>query len=348
MNTAIQLYERSLTAINTPIPRIVKEDDVVICVSHSGLSKMDVRVIRGDIKITKPVIAGRQLSGTVYACGSNVQHIKLGDRVVVNPRSPPKYMDRYCWRNQSHMSEECSIYNDIGIAKNGGWSEYCRISANQVYLLPPEVPENVAPLCDSLSSVIHTWNKLDNVPCDARILVCGAGMSGLLWISYLHFRGFREIVVCEPVEIRRRVAAALDLGYEVVHPTKLDIYGRDDKLAFDVLIDTSGDGDAIQDALVTLRKGGKLIIFNYGLVNTEIKINPYNIVAKELTIIGSSGNPLTFAQAVAVARDMANSYLNVEKLGIRVYKLRDYNLALTSLLRMEITQAIFSVSHFVI
>ena len=98
----------------------------------------------------------------------------------------------------------------------------------------------------------------------------------------------------------------------------------------------------------TFRKGGKLIVFNYGLINTEIKLNPYDLVNKELTIIGSSGNPLTFAQAVAVVRDMANTYFNVAKLGIRVYKLRDYNLALSSLLRMEITQAIFSVSHFVI
>ena len=83
MNAAIQLYERSLTAINTPIPRIVKEDDVVIRVSHSSLCKMDVRVIKGDIKITKPVIAGRQLSGTVYAAGSSVAHLKVGDRLVL-------------------------------------------------------------------------------------------------------------------------------------------------------------------------------------------------------------------------------------------------------------------------
>lgn len=62
---------------------------------------------------------------------------------------------------------------------------------------------------------------------------------------------------------------------------------------------------------------------------------------KELTIVGVNVNPFSFPKAMALVAAMSDSYLDFEKLGIGLFKLSQYQEALSALKNGEITKAIF-------
>ena len=57
----------------------------------------------GDFVVNKPMVMGHEASGTVVACGSNVTHLKKGDRVAIEPGVPC----RMCARCKSGRYNLC-------------------------------------------------------------------------------------------------------------------------------------------------------------------------------------------------------------------------------------------------
>jgi threonine dehydrogenase-like Zn-dependent dehydrogenase len=71
-----------------PIARPTAGDnDVVVEVAQCGICGSDLGYIAmgGLLGPATPMPLGHELSGTVVETGINVSHVKVGDRVVVNP-----------------------------------------------------------------------------------------------------------------------------------------------------------------------------------------------------------------------------------------------------------------------
>lgn len=64
---------------------------------------------------------------------------------------------------------------------------------------------------------------------------------------------------------------------------------------------------------------------------------------KELNIVGVNINPFTFPKGLSLLQAMADKYLDYEKLGIKVYPLKDYREALEALKRGDISKAVFKL-----
>ena len=78
---------------------------------------------------------------------------------------------------------------------------------------------------------------------------------------------------------------------------------------------------------------------------SEIKINPFEILMKELTIVGSQINPNTFPASIKLVSEMgALGYLEFEKLCTKKFSLQDYPAALDALRKGEIAKAVFEVN----
>ena len=74
-----------------------------------------------------------------------------------------------------------------------------------------------------------------------------------------------------------------------------------------------------------------------------LRICPEEIFRKELTIIGCLINPYTYAQASVLAAQMGERYLTAEKLGIELFRIEDYKLALEKLKTGSIAKAMFDL-----
>ena len=77
--------------------------------------------------------------------------------------------------------------------------------------------------------------------------------------------------------------------------------------------------------------------------NSEIKLDPFQICIKEVTIVGSLINPYTFPKAILLVKDMGEKYLNYDKLGVKTFQLQDYPAALESLKKGDIAKAVFQI-----
>lgn len=253
----------------------------------------------------------------------------------------------YCQRGNPHFCNNSGVHSTLGIWRNGGWSQYCRVPVSCVHILPPQVSLRQASLCEPISCAVHGFDLLSPLPTDADILICGAGFWGLVWSCLLHYYGYRKVKVSEISERRRNLVISLDLGYKVFHPKILESQARECTVekntdwGFDAVIDTSGDGKEIEEAIHWLRHGGKLLISGCNPKDSDIRINPHEIYSKELKLIGSLINPHTFPKAIQLVKDMARRYLDYEKLGIAVFQLGNYSAALTALSKNEITKAMF-------
>ena len=66
----------------------------------------------------------------------------------------------------------------------------------------------------------------------------------------------------------------------------------------DVIIDTAGVPSALENIIEAAAKGARVSIFATYPKNSEIKINPFKILVKEISIQGTYCNPLTFGKAM--------------------------------------------------
>ena len=263
----------------------------------------------------------------------------------MNPRINCDICD-YCQRGQPQFCKIEGFSTAVGINRNGGWAQFCRLQAKHVLPLPHHMPLEQGLFLEPYSSIIHGWEQLTPISPDAEVLLCGCGASGLLWMCFLYYRGFREVVATEIVKGRTKIAQKLEFGYQIVQPEILVSEARnaenegDTEWGFDIVIDCTGDATAIGQACHWLRPGGKLLLFKNCPKNSQISLNPLEIHKKELRIIASYGNPFSFTRAFQLVQDMGSQILNYEKLGMRIFQLQEYHAAIECLRSGEITKAV--------
>ena len=110
----------------------------------------------------------------------------------------------------------------------------------------------------------------------------------------------------------------MNLGYPFVNEENIEKYTAD------VIIECTGSQKSIEKCIKILNPNGQICFFGNSNPKTEIKCVPYDIINKEIKIIGSVGNAFCFTKAINLAATMRNRYLNFEKLGIKTFSLENY------------------------
>ena len=127
----------------------------------------------------------------------------------------------------------------------------------------------------------------------ATVLVIGAGAVGLMLTRLARLAGAGRITVSEPDDRRR--AAAEGFG--------ADCTAAPDSLSgeFDYVIDAVGSRPTFEQAVSRAARGGAVLVFGVAPAHAAATVSPYDIFARELTIVGSLINPYTHARAVESA-----------------------------------------------
>ncbi|KAF4523333.1 hypothetical protein B566_EDAN013530 [Ephemera danica] len=318
-------------------PKITSEDHVLIRVAFAGICGTDLHIIHGEYPSKQGTFAlGHEFSGVVDSVGAAVKHVKPGDHVAVDPNISCGVCDS-CRNAACHY---CKSNDAIGVFQDGGWAQFCVVPQNLVYRLPDSMPLEHGALCEPMSCVAHGWNKLAGVPHSSRVLILGAGIIGNLWACMFHMHGHRgNVTISEPQAARRHLVLALDLGYEVTTPDELA--RRDPQ--FDLVVDCSGSAAAMQKAFTWLNMGGRLMVFGVANPKATIAISPYDVMKKELSIIGALVNPHTFIEAVALVEMMGQRYLDYKRLGVKTFPLEAHEEAMNELEAGSIAKAVFDV-----
>jgi len=74
---------KKVTLDTVPDPQIQKNNDVILKVTSTAICGSDLHIYNGLIPQVRPMILGHEFMGIVEETGSEIRHLKRGDRVVV-------------------------------------------------------------------------------------------------------------------------------------------------------------------------------------------------------------------------------------------------------------------------
>jgi len=247
---------RDIRVEQVPDPKIETDTDIVIRVTSTGLCGSDLHLYEVLAPFMEPGdIVGHEPMGIVEARGSSIQHLDVGDRVVI----PFNVSCGHCWMCEHRLQSQCETTQNtehgtgaslLGYSKlygqvPGGQAEYLRVPhADYGAVKVPHGPKDDRFLF--LSDVLPTaWQAVEyaDIPEGGTLLVLGAGPIGDMAARIAMHRGHRTLVADLVPERLQRVA---DRGAEA-----FDITDLDSSAVGDVVRDrTAGRGaDAVIDAV---------------------------------------------------------------------------------------------------
>lgn len=274
--------------------------EVLINIRASGVCPTDTSISTGGWLMKRPsfpYVPGHEGCGVVAAVGKDVKGIKEGDRVGAVWLSSTCQTCDFCRGGRENLCEK-QISN--GYTKNGTHAEFCIVSADYVFQLPPgDFVEQTPIMCAGVTSykaVKELGAKAGDV-----IVVVGAGATGLLAIQYAIAEGLSVIAV--DVD-ESKLQLALDLG-------ALYAFNASQFPASKVIRETGGVGGVIvtapsakafEQSMRMLRRGGVCVLV--GVATEALQISAFSCVINELTVKGTvSGTRSDVVEALERVRD---------------------------------------------
>lgn len=254
---------REMEMREVPDPRINNPHDVKVKLKALGVCGSDVHYYTtgriGSQVVSYPFSVGHECAGEVIEIGSAVTHVKVGDRVAVEPAMPCGKCDQ-CLAGRENTCRQNVFLGCPGQAE-GSLSEYIVIPDHCCFHLKDETTMAMASISEPLAIGVYAVKQ--SVPMKgARIAVLGMGPIG--WSVMLPaFASGAEAVYCTD-KIDERVKAAREGGATYVgNPDREDVVAeilKREPLGMDVVFECCGQQEAIDQGLELLKPGGKFMM----------------------------------------------------------------------------------------
>jgi threonine 3-dehydrogenase len=303
---------RGLNLEKVEVPEI-GPTDALIRVRAASICGTDLHIYGWDrwsaSRIKPPLTLGHEFCGHVERVGSEVKGLVVGDFVSAEMHVNCGYC-RQCRTGQPHICQNLEI---IGIDRDGAFAEFVRIPARNVWKVDPAIPEHYAAIMDPLGNAVHTVLAGDIA--GQTVAVTGCGPIGLMAIAVAKACGCSTLFATEVNP--HRITLAKKMGAdEVVNPSEVDavaeVRKKTDGAGVDVLLEMSGNPNAIQQGFRMLRTGGRASLL--GIPSQPVTLDVVeDIVFKGATVQGIYGRRMfeTWVQMTALLK---SGQLNLEPL----------------------------------
>lgn len=262
----------------------VKPGDVLIKVAYEGICATDIEIFEGTLGYYKtgiskyPIIPGHEFSGRAMKIGSKVAHLRDGDAVIVECIQGCGK----CAHCQKGNAIACPERQEVGvIGLNGGYSQYVVIPGRFIHRLPDNVDLRQATLCEPIAVVLkglkrleHAWGLKERKKC----AVVGAGPIGHLSAQILALRG-HQVTVFD----RNPLRCSYFEGSQITTSKELENLAE-----FDTVVEATGDPIALDAILHNAAAGMTILLLGLPYARREVSFE--NIVAYDMTIVGSVGS----------------------------------------------------------
>ncbi|HEY2520492.1 MAG TPA: alcohol dehydrogenase catalytic domain-containing protein [Streptosporangiaceae bacterium] len=277
----------SVEDVPDPAPR---DHEVVVEVGTCGICGTDVHVYDGDYAAVRdyPVIPGHEFWGTVVEAGPAVRTVRVGQRVAVDPMD---YCDA-CATCRAGWTNMCLNGGGLGTTAPGALAEYVAVNGARCQPLPDGLSADLASLVEPLSCVLHGLDRIGPV-LGEDLLVLGSGPIGLMLAALAAAAG-ASVDVVDPRADRRAVAPEFGARRVAASAGEIDDGG------WGVVADCTGHPGAVATGLAHLRRTGRLALLGIGGAGATFPFAPFDVVARELTIVGVNSVRHTFGRAAAL------------------------------------------------
>lgn len=268
-----------------PIPT-PKEDEVLVKLEYVGICGSDMHYYEtgaiGDFVVEPPFVLGHEPGGTVVEVGSKVTHLKVGDRVALEPGKTCGHC-RFCREGKYNLCPDVVFFATPPV--DGVFQEYVAHQADLCFKLPDNVSTLEGALIEPLAVGFHAAIQGD-AHLGQKAVVMGAGCIGLVSLMALKARGVQEVYVVDVMD--KRLDKALELGATaVINGKKEDVVARLNQLTgglgTDLAIDTAGSEFTVRQAIMAAAKGSTIVLVGYSRTG-EMNMPTDFILNKELTL----------------------------------------------------------------
>lgn len=288
MRAALLDKNLQLQMIDTEPPALKEDDQLLIKVKAVGICGSEVHALHGTHPTRiAPVILGHEVAGKVIAAGAAVTDFKPGDRVIIDPQWTCGRCE-YCRSGQINF---CPTKKVLGTPKwPGGFGEMVVAPRRSVFALPGNLTYKQGAMIEPLSVDVHVARKARLQPGES-VVILGTGSIGGLLSGVCHAWGAGPIITADLHQhcldaARERLGATHDFLLPNNHfaaNVKEITGGR----GADVVFVTGDDEQLVNLAMEVAGNKGRIIIVAL-LRKAPLQLAAYNIIAKELEIIGST------------------------------------------------------------
>ena len=266
-------------------------EDVLIRVKKVAICGTDLHIYNWDEWAQKnvpvPNIVGHEYIGIVEEIGELVNEVAVGDRVS----GEGHIMCGVCRNCRAGRGHLCRDTKGVGVNRAGAFADYVCIPAQNAYLIPDDISDEIASLLDPLGNAVHTALSFDLIGED--VLITGAGPIGVMATAVARHVGARHIVVTDMNEKRLKMAKQLGAtrcvlaGQEDLR-TVMDELGMHE--GFDVGLEMSGNAMALADLINTINHGGKIALL--GIFGKVPQVDLNQAIFKGLSLKGIYGREM--------------------------------------------------------
>jgi L-iditol 2-dehydrogenase len=257
-----------------------------------------------------PVVLGHEVVAEVVEAGPAVEHLAVGDRVVVNPFfgcevrniSPPcpwcaKGLVALC-QNAAEGALAPGMLMGFCPDQPGAWSTECVVHASQCFPVPASLTAEQAVLVEPLAVGLHAALLAVPKPGD-NVLVVGGGMIAFSVLAALSWLASGAYVVHSFWEsFQAPISARFGAHAQALRETPALLAKRVDGRAYrprlgplvftggyDVVFDCVGSPASMDTALRLARPGGRVVLV--GSASTLPGVDWAFVWSRELTVMGS-------------------------------------------------------------
>lgn len=314
--------QEGLSLVEWKAPKI-RADEVLIKVKCASICGTDLHIYRWDHwsqnRIKLPRVIGHEFSGYVVEVGKNVKEVKEGDYVSAESHETCGT----CYGCKTGMRVYCRNYKILGVDRDGCFADYLAVKADTVWKNDESIPPEVASVQEPMGNAMYAVS--DSNVAMKSVLITGCGPFGLFATSIAKKSGATLVIAVEPNSYRRDLAKRVGADY-VFDPKKDDVESAIKRLTdgegVQVVLEMSGNPQAIRQGLKVLRYGGRLTFF--GLPSDEVPLDiAEDVIFRGAHIVGIAGRKI-FETWYQVSEFLRRKLIPVEKIITHKFKFEEF------------------------
>ena len=272
-----------------PKPQI-GQGEILLRTRACGLCGTDIKIFDGHVNTVRlPRIMGHELAGEVAAIGSGAQGWQIGDHAVVHI-----YLTcgqcYYCRTGRENNCNKGRIR--IGFEADGGFGEFVRVPAGNVFKISKEIPlEGASILSGSVATPLHGIRTQGRLKTGETAAIIGIGGLGIHTLQLAVAMGARVIAVDiaeEKLDAARRFGAEATIN-SAESDFVSEIRRLTDGEGADLIAEIVSGSQLpliLEKSVEALRLGGRLVLLGYQY-GQRFSLDPAKIVYDEIVVMGS-------------------------------------------------------------
>ena len=248
-----------------PIPT-PKDNEVLVKLEYVGICGSDLHYYEtgaiGSYVVEPPFVLGHEPGGVVVEVGKDVKHLKVGDKVALEPGKTCGQCE-FCKTGRYNLCPDVIFFATPPV--DGVFQEYVAHEAGLCFKLPENVSTMEGALIEPLAVGFHAAN-LGDAHIGQTAVVFGAGCIGLVSMMALKAKGVSRVYVVDIMA--KRLEKALELGADgVINGAERDAVEAVLELTggagCDLVVETAGTQITTRQAIHMAKKGSTIVLVGY-------------------------------------------------------------------------------------